>query len=241
MLTLVISVMISTALSLGLYFITYKIFWPIVLLAVGILAFNYLIGKHFLGKLTAVFQSVEKDLSGGRSEKAVEKLKAGYQYGKWQFFVKEQIDSQIGIILYTGKSFEESAPYLKNAFNKNWMAMSMLGALHYRNQEFDSCFKTMDIAIKKNKKQGFVFALYAFFLTEQGDKDKAIEVLTKGVESNPMDDRLSSSLDALKNGKKLKMQNYGNYWLQMHLGGKQQQGAKQYQQFLMNQRGMKRR
>jgi tetratricopeptide (TPR) repeat protein len=241
MLTLIISVALSTALSLGLYLITYKIFWPVVLMAVGILGFNYLIGKTFLKKITALFKSVEKDLAAGRSEKAIEKLKTGYEYGKWQFFVKEQIDSQIGIILYTNKQFDESIDYLKNAFSKNWMAMCMLGAWYYRNQDYDNCFKTMDKAVKKNAKQGFVYALYAYFLSEQKDKDKAIEVLSKGVEKNPIDERLSSSLDALKNGKKLKMQNYGNYWLQMHLGGKQQQGAKQYQQFLMNQRGMKRR
>jgi hypothetical protein len=36
------------------------------------------------------------------------------------------------------------------------------------------------------------------------------------------------------------MQNYGNYWLQMHLGGKNPQGGQQYQQFLLNQR-MKRK
>ncbi len=32
--------------------------------------------------------------------------------------VKEQIDSQIGIIYYTNKQFEKAAPYLENAFSK---------------------------------------------------------------------------------------------------------------------------
>lgn len=240
MYTLIISVVVSTAAAVLLYFLTYGIFWPLFLMVVGILGLNYLIGKKFLKKITDLFKSVEKDLQAGRTEKAVEKLKAGYPLAKWQFLVREQIDSQIGIIYYTAKKFNEADEYLPNAFSKNWMAMSMLGASHYKKGEMDKVKKVMDKAVKGAPKEGFVYALYAWFLSENGEKEKALEILTKGVNKNPVDERLSSALDALKNGRKLKMQNYGNYWLQMHLGGKSPQGGQQYQQFLMNQR-MKRR
>lgn len=240
MYTIIISVAVATALSLGLYFLTYGIFWPIFLFAVVVLALNFFIGKKFLTKLTNLFKSVEKDLAAGRTDKAVEKLKAGYSYAKWQFLVKEQIDSQIGIIYYTSRQFDQAEPYLKNAFSKNWMAMAMLAATHYKAEEMDKVRKVMDKGLKGAPKEGFMYSLYAWFLLEKGDKEKAIEVLSKGVDRNPADERLSSNLDAVKNGKKLKMQNYGNYWLQMHLGGKNPAGGAQYQQFLMNQR-MKRR
>jgi len=236
MYTIILSVLISTAASVGLYYLTYQLFWPLAVLVVGILGLNFFIGKKFLNKITALFKSVEKDLSAGRAEKAVEKLKTGYSYAKWQFLVKEQIDSQIGIIYYTNRQFEEAEPYLKNAFSKNWMAMSMRAASAYKKGDMDEVKKVMDKAIKSTPKEGFMYALYAWFLMEKGEKDKAVEVLTKGVNKNPIDERLSSNLDAVKNGKKIKMQNYGNYWLQMHLGGKAPQGAKQYQQFLGNQR-----
>lgn len=240
MYTLIISVAVSTAAALGLYFLTYGIFWPLFIMVVGILGLNFFIGKKFLTKLTNLFKSVEKDLQAGRTEKAVEKLKAGYPIAKWQFLVKEQIDSQIGVIYYTSRHFDQAEPYLKNAFSKNWMAMSMLAATHYKAGEMDKVIKVMDKGIKGAPKECFMYSLYAWFLLEKGEKEKAVQVLTKGVEKNPADERLISNLDAVKNGKKIKMQNYGNYWLQMHLGGKTPQGGAQYQQFLMNQK-MKRR
>lgn len=241
MLTLLVSVAISTVLSVILYFLTYSYFWPIFLMIVGILGINFLVGRKFLAKLTDLFKGVEKDLTAGRSEKAIEKLKEGYKYSRWQFFVKEQIDAQIGIILYTAGKFDEAAPCLANGFTKNWMSMAMLAASNYRNGGYDEACKVMDKAIKASPKQGFLYALYAYFLMEKGNNDKAIEILSKGSDRNPLDDKLQSAVESVKNGKKLKMQNYGNLWLQMHLGAKMPQGGRPYQQFLMNQRMGKRR
>lgn len=240
MLTLVISVAVATVLSLGLYLLTYQIFWPLFVFAVVVLGLNFLIGKKFLKKITELFKSVEKDISAGRVEKAVEKLKSGYPLAKWQFLVKEQIDGQIGIIYYTNRQFEKAEEYLPKTFSKNWMAMSMWAASEYKKGNMEQVKKIMDKGVKGAKKEGFMYALYAWFLLEKGEREKAVEVLAKGVEKNPADDKLLSALDAVKNGKKIKMQNYGNYWLQMHLSGKMPQGGQQYQQFLMNQR-MKRR
>jgi tetratricopeptide (TPR) repeat protein len=236
MYTLIISVAVSTAASLGLYLLTYKIFWPIFIFVVGVLGMNFFIGKKFMKKLTDLFKTVEKDLHAGRTEKAVEKLKSGYPLSKWQFLVKEQLDSQIGVIYYTNQQFQEAEPYLKTAFSKNWMAMAMYASHLYKKGDIDQMKKIMDKGIKGAKKEGFMYSLYAWFLLEKGEKEKAVEILTKGVDKNPSDERLASNLDAVKNGKKIKMQNYGNYWLQMHLGAKMPQGGKQYQQFLMNQR-----
>ena len=236
MYTLIISVAVSTTLALGLYFLTYGVFWPLFIMVVGILGLNFLIGKKMLNKLTALFGTVEKDIQANRVDKAIEKLKSGYGYSKWQFMVREQIDSQIGIIYYTNRQFDQAVPYLKNCFSKNWMAMSMYAAQTYKTGDMDQVKKIMDKGIKGAPKETFMYALYAWFLLEKGDKEKAIEVLGKGVAKNPMDERLGSSLDGVRNGKKLKMQNYGNYWLQMHLGGKTHVGGQQYQQFLSNQR-----
>jgi len=237
MLTLVISVVVSLAVSLLLYFTTYSLFWAIVVAVALILLMNFLIGKKFMGKLTEVFGRIEKDLRQGRNEAAIEKLKEAYPLARWQFYVKAQLDSQIGIILYTNKKFEDSRPYLENAFNKNWMAMSMKAALKYRDGDIPAVYQILEKAIKGAKKEGFLYSFYAYVLIEKDkNRDKAIEILDKGVQKNPLDERLSANLDTVKNGKKLKMEKYGQIWMQLHLGGKMQQQGQQYQQFLMNQR-----
>lgn len=206
-----------------------------IMFIVGLLLFNFFVGRYFMNKLTAVFNSTEKDIRAGRADAAIEKMKYGYKYSKWQFLVRQQIDSQIGIILYANKRFEEAVPYLKKSLKSNWMAMSMLAAYYYRQKDYDNALAVMEKSSKSNKKDSFTQALYAYFLSETGNVDKAIEVLTKAMKKLPEDERLMSASDALKNKKKIKMQSYGTLWLQLHLM-KMPEGVKQYQTLIGRQK-----
>lgn len=130
----------------------------------GVLVFNFFMGRYFMKKLTEIFNSTEKDIKSGKTDIAIEKLKTGYKYSKWQFLVKEQIDSQIGIILYANKRFDEALPYLKKALKSNWMAMSMLAAYYYRQKDYTNMKAVMEKSSKANKKDSFTQCLYAYFL-----------------------------------------------------------------------------
>jgi tetratricopeptide (TPR) repeat protein len=235
MYTLIISATIGLLIGIGVYFLSYSYFLSILTAAVVIIATNYFVGKKILKKLTELFKQVEKDLKADRAEKAIERLKSGYHFGKWQFFVRQQIDSQIGMILYTKKRFQEALPYLENSFNKNWMAMCMLATYYYKNKEIDKAKKIMEKAIKSNAKEGFVYAVYAYILDNNNERDKAIEILSKGLKKAPLDEKLASNLELLKNGKKMKMQNYGNLWLQLNIE-RLPQGVKPYQALLGRQK-----
>lgn len=239
MYTIFISLFTSSALAVGVFFLSYSYILATLTGIVSVIAINFLIGKYFLKRLTALFQSVEKDLKNNRTESAITKLNEGYSIAKWQLFVKEQINAQIGIIKYSNKKFDESKPFLEKAFKKNWMAMSMMAALNFKNKDFDAVKTVMDKAIKSTPKEGFIYSLYAYFMIESGDKAKAIEILQKGVNKSPLDEKMGSMLTAIQNNKKIKMQNYGAMWLQLHLT-KTPQGAKQYQMLLQNQRGKRR-
>ncbi len=201
----------------------------------GVLVFNFLVGRYFMNKLTAVFNSTEKDIKSGKADAAIEKMKTGYKYAKWQFLVKQQIDSQIGIILYANKRFDEALPYLKRSLKGNYMAMSMLAAYYYKQKDYDNMKAVMEKSSKANKKDSFTQCLYAYFLSETGDVDGAIAVLTKAIKKIPSDERLQNASDALKNRKKIKMQAYGTLWLQLHLA-KMPDGVKQYQTLIGRQK-----
>jgi tetratricopeptide (TPR) repeat protein len=235
MLTIVISVCAAVIASTALYLVTYNVWWSLAVAVVLILGLNFFLGRHFLNKLKELFASVEKDLRAGRNEKAIEKLQSGYTYAKWQFFVKEQINSQIGIILYSTRKFEEAMPYLEKSFSKNWMSVSMLAAAYYKNKQTDKVLSTLAKGIKDAPKEGFLYSFYAWVLVQENQADKAIEVLNKGVAKNPLDEKLEANLESIKNGKKIKMERYGNVWLQLQLT-KLPEGGKPYQQFLANQR-----
>ena len=43
----------------------------------GVLVFNFFMGRHFMKKLTEIFNSTEKDIKSGKTDIAIEKLKTG--------------------------------------------------------------------------------------------------------------------------------------------------------------------
>jgi len=151
------------------------------------------------------------------------------------FFVKEQINSQIGIILYSKKRFEEALPYLQSGFQKNWLSIAMLATYYYKEKQYDNMKNIMEKAIKNSPKEGFLYTLYAYYLQSINETDKALEVLTQGNKKVPLDEKLEAALEAIKNNKKIKIQNYGNLWLQLNIE-KIPQGAKPYHMHLMNQK-----
>jgi tetratricopeptide (TPR) repeat protein len=203
-----------------------------VLVVVGI---NFLTGKLIMKKMSALMQDVEKDLKSERYELAVEKLLGGYRFSKWQLFVKKQLNANIGSIRYMQKKFDESLPYLKDSFIKSWPSMCMLASHYYRKQNYKEAYKIMEKTVSANSKEAFPYSLYAWFLTEKGEVDKAIKILSRAASKLPLDEKISSELEAMKNKKKLKIQNYGALWLQMHLG-KMPDGVRPYQAFAVNQR-----
>ncbi len=235
MYTLLIDVLVALLLSYATWFFSGSILLAALVAVFVVVGINVLVGRFFLKRMTAVMNAVEKDLKAERIEAALDKLKIAYKFANWQFLAKKNIDSQIGSILYIRKRFDEALPYLKNSFIKNWSAMGMLASYYYRNKDYDKAFSTMEKTVASNKKEGFVYSLYAYFLTEQGQTDKAIALLTKGVAKLPLDERLAGELDSVRNRKKVKIQSYGPLWMQMHLG-KAQDGARPYQALLANQR-----
>lgn len=224
-------------------FIGYLIYPSYVLSALmftaALIAFNIIMGRHFMKKLTEIFNSCEKDIKSGRTDAAIEKMKKGYAFAKWQFMVKQQIDSQIGVILYASRRFDEALPYLKNTMKRNWMGMSMLAAHYFRQKDYAQAKKVMADSAKANPKDSFTQALNAYFLSETGSKDEAIAALVKANKKMPTDERIENALDALRNNKKIKMQSYGALWMQLHLM-KTPDGVKQYQTLIGRQK-MRRR
>ena len=224
---------------LGALFSYYIVYESIVLASIVfvliVLAFNFFAGRYFTGKITDIFNSTEKDIKVGKYENAIEKIKGAYKYKNWQFLVKQQIDSQIGVILYSNKKFQEALPYLEKSPAKNYMAMSMLAAYYYKLKDYKKVYEIMDKTSKSNKKDCFTQVLYAYFLSETGKVDDAIAVLSKAEKKLSGDERLQLASDALKNKKKIKMQSFGVLWLQLHLT-KTPDGVKQYQTLIGRQK-----
>ncbi len=189
-------------------------------LVIGIALFFFLT-RHYTKKLQEVFTNANFDLQKQNFNHAVEVLKGGYIYNKYAFLVKAQIDSQIGIILYTQKKFGEAYKYLQKSNPRITLGYTMMIIGHIKNNKKDKVNKDIELLIKFNKKDPFVYSVAAYLYSEElGNREKALEILNKAIKAMPDNQKIKEHLTAFQNNKQFKMEKYGEMWYQLMLDKK---------------------
>ena len=187
---------------------------------VGILAGAALFiwqGRKIQQELEKIFTRAGDLLKKQQFDKAIEVMKEGYRFSSRQFLVKGSIDGQIGVVQYLRKKNEEAEPLLAAASMQHYIAKAMLGILQWKRGEKKKARETFNLALKTGKKESLLYAVYAYVLVEMGDRNKAIEILNRGLGICKGDERLISNRNLLQNGKALKMKVYGEQWYQFLL------------------------
>ncbi len=223
MLNMIISLAIS-ALSTALMVKFVTDYLPVVAVVsiIGFFLPFIIIVKVVMKKVEVVMMAAQRDVQANRADKAIASLQSGFKYGAWQFYVKEQIYSQIGSIQYLKRDFNEAIPNLEKGFVRNWVSMAMLAIAYMKKNKTTKMVQTFDKAISGSRKEPMLYALYAFCLEKIGERSKAIAVLEKGLKKTAADERLQENIDLLQAGKKMKMKDFGDIWYQFHL---ESQGA----------------
>ena len=213
--SIAIGVAVSVALALGTEFgVAAAIFPGVLALAVA----YFVLARRTWKQLERLFEAMQKDVQAQKFDKAVLTLQGGFALAPWQFLVASQLHSNIGILLYLRQDLEASLPHLEKSFSRHWIARGMLGVARYRKHDLDGARKVLDDAVKVNKKEGVLWSAYAWILEKEGRHDQAIALLSRAVAANASDEKLKSSLQALQNGKKLKLGKlYGEQWFQFML------------------------
>jgi tetratricopeptide (TPR) repeat protein len=223
MLNLAISLLVSLLVTAGLTFAAGLNVWYSSIISLLVFAGLYiLLTRIVMKKLSLLMETAQRDIQAGRAEKAVKTLESGFKYGPWQFYITGQINAQIGVILYLKRDFSEAFEYLQKAFVRHWVAMGMLAICYMKRNKTGKMVETFDKAVAGNRKEALLWNLYAFCLEKVGDRDKAISILEKGLKKTSGDERLQANLEALREGRKMKMRAYGDMWYQFHL---EKQGA----------------
>ncbi len=177
--------------------------------------------RTFSKKLQAVFMAANIEIQKQHFDRAIEILKEGYRYNKYAFLVQAQIDTQIGIIIYSQKKFGEAFKYLKNSNPRIMMGylMYIIGCIKNKNTE--NIDKNIDLLIRFNKKDPFVYSVVAYLYEEElGNRDKALETLTKAAKIMPDNPKIKEHLLAFQNNREFKMDKYGEQWYQLMLDRK---------------------
>jgi len=185
-------------------------------LTVFVLSF-FLISRTVMKKVTTLMEVAQRDIMAQRIEKGLKVLESGRKYAKWQIYINEQIDSQIGTILYMKRDFAKAFEYLKKSFVRNWIAMAMLAISYMKKHKTSDMVDTFEKATKGTRKEPMLWNLYAYCLEQSGEQSKAIDVMKKGIKKCGGHELLESNLELLQNGKKMNMRAYGDLWMQFHL------------------------
>ena len=207
-----LGVAIVMGLLLSLLRINMWITFPLGLVA-GAGMFIYL-GRRTQAQLEKVFNRAAEFLKKQQFDQAIEAMKEGYRFSKWQFLVKGSIDGQIGVVQYLRKKNDEAEPLLRSASYQHYIAKAMLGILQWKRGEKAKAKITFQMALKSGKKESLLYAVYAYVLNELKERDKAVEVLNKGLKVCQDDERLLVNRNNLQNNQPMKMKVYGDQWYQ---------------------------
>lgn len=198
---------------------------PALLVLVGL----YLVlARRTFARVQALMGQVQAELSSlaptakerdrtAKLERAVSLLEGGLSLAPWQFMVKGELHGQIAILRYMFKDYDNALKHFPEASQRNYLASAMHAALNFQKKDFAAMEKLFERAVQYGKKEGLVWAAYAWCLLQNREKDKAIKVLTRAVAANPSDDKLKGALASLQNDKKLKMKAWEPLWWQLHL------------------------
>lgn len=174
--------------------------------------------RQVMLKINTAVEVAQKDLAANRIEKAIRIIEdVQKRFGFWQFYVKQQMNSQIGSIYYLKREFGKAFEYLDQGFARHWVGMAMLAICYMKRNQNGKMTDTFEKAVTVTRKEPLLWSLYAFCLEKVGERDKAIKVMERGLKKVGNDERMQENLEALKEGKKMKMQPYGDLWFQFHL------------------------
>ena len=195
------------------------VWWGALLTALAVVAVVMVVlVKLIINKIMAVNDAAAKDLQAQRIDKAIRDLKdAIKKYSRWQIYVEGQLNAQIGSIYYMRRDFSSAFPHLEKSFVRNWVSMAMLAICYMKRQKKGKMIETFEKAVRWTTKEPLLWNVYAYCLNESGEPTKAREALERGIRKLPSNAALKENMEQLKQGKKMKMRDYGDMWYQFHL------------------------
>ena len=219
MFSVLISSVVAGIFGAALYFTTSL--HPSISVVTGLAAFTLiyvLMLKQVMKRVGDSMEVVQKDMMANRPEAAIHKLEAVQKkYAYWQFFIKKQMNAQIGMIYYMRRDFSKAYEYLEQGFVRHWVAMAMLAIIQMKRNQPKKMIATFQKTVAGTRKEPLLWSLYAFCLEKIGDRNKAVSIMEKGLKKVGGDELMSANLEVLKSGGKMKMQGYGDLWHQFQL------------------------
>lgn len=224
LLSVAAGVLVAVAIAVGTSFGWVAAVFPGLIVAT---ALYVLISFRVRKRLEAINDVVQKEIMARRVEKAILALQSAFSLAPWQFLVAAQLHANIGMLRYLVDDLDAALPELEAGMPKgwlarlayrDWMSRAILAAARYRKRDLAGALALLEDAVKVGQKEGLAWSVYAWILEKEGRHEEAIRVLGRGAAAAPKDEKLKESLQALQNGKKLKLWKlYDQQWYQFRL------------------------
>jgi tetratricopeptide (TPR) repeat protein len=224
LLSLAAGVLVAAAIALGTSFGWAAAIFPGLLVATALYVF---VAFRVRKRLEAINEVVQRELQARHVEKAIQALQGGFSLAPWQFLVGSQLHASIGMLRYLTEEVEAALPeleagqprgWLARLVNRDWLSRAILAAARYRKRDLDGALALLEDAARVGEKEGLCWSVWAWILEKEDRHEEAIRVLGRGAAALPKDEKLKESLQALQNGKKLKLWKlYGEQWYQFRL------------------------
>jgi hypothetical protein len=158
-------------------------------------------------RLSARIEAAVAEAQARRFDRAIQIAKGALAMGPWLFGTRAAVSALIGQFLWWKGENDSALPYLEAAAAGQWPARVMLAIARWRKRDLDGMKKIFEDTLKGrgNRKQGLLWCAYAWLLEKEDRHEEAVRVLARGVGANPSDDKLKSALQAVQNGKKLRV------------------------------------
>ncbi len=238
----------------------------------GVVTFVW-INRRVSKRVEAVTQAADREMAGlqqtaqrGPSatpamekhfERAIDVLKRGFVFEKWQIGVTTMLNARIGMLHYMRwmllkkGGLADSIPYLERSRVKGqkaklmaalWPAWAMLAVAYYKGKkDTDKAVTVLEETTVIARKEPLLWNLYAWILWQEKRNDEAVNVLARAREILPDDPRIAENLKQLQNGKKMRMKDYGEQWYQFGLEQPKMAGMKQQMSHPRMRAAMRRR
>jgi len=212
-LTIVVSVLVALVIGGVVYPIFGTWYAPIVpALLAGGLTF-YVLFQRFTKQVQATLEGLPallqaRDLDG--AEALLDSIRS--RYGKWVLLLDQQISAQKGMLRYAQMKWDEARPLLEKGTLYNWQARTALAAIAYRKGDKDECWAQLDKAASAGGKEAMVYVVWAVLATRAGERDRALEALSKGLKKLPDSRVLKDLQKKVANKKRIKPAKLPEAW-----------------------------
>jgi hypothetical protein len=162
-------------------------------------------------------------------------IKEALAYEKWQFLVREQVYSQLGMLDYqegiearmmkranaAETSFQSARDNLEKAWSprlspllKDWRSRALLASVHHRASRPEDAHKVLQEGEQAGSGEPLYFGLWAFILQDAKRGEDALQVVARGLKNHPTSQTLQKVQEAISNKRKPDMSLFGESWYQ---------------------------